>query len=346
MRGSRSAPFLRRRVDGVLLLDKPVGLSSNAALQQAKRRFRAEKAGHTGTLDPLASGLLPICFGEATKFAHMLLDADKTYVAMVHLGTTTTTGDAEGEVLQTRDVAVTRQEVEAVLARFIGRITQVPPRYAALKFQGRNYYEYAREGIEIPRFGREVVVRSMTLDRWTPPDLCLTIRCGKGTYVRALAEDIGSALGCGAHLAALRRIETGGLCLSASCTLETLAALSDDECDARLLSPDTLVAPLPRIDLEAREELPDATYRVYVADGFAGIALAIDGTLRPRRLTAAARATRRGAPREEWGSTGNCESKLAADNSTVDSSSSVTEAAAASDAAFDGIPAPVGSELL
>ena len=330
MCASRSAPLLRRRVNGVLLLDKPVGLSSNAVLQQAKRRFRAEKAGHTGTLDPLASGLLPICFGEATKFAQMLLDADKTYAATVRLGATTTTGDAEGEVSQTRDVAVTRQEIEAVLPRFIGRITQIPPRYAALKFQGRNYYEYAREGIEIPRPGREVVVHSMTLDAWTLPDACLTIRCGKGTYVRALAEDIGSALGCGAHLAALRRIETGGLRLSASCTLETLAGLSDEECDARLLSPDTLVTPLPRIDLEASEalrfaqgqglrraELPDATYRVYAADGFAGIALAIDGTLRPRRLTAAARATRREAPREAWGSTGNCESTLAADNSTV-----------------------------
>jgi len=301
MRGSRSAPLLRRRVDGVLLLDKPVGLSSNAALQQAKRRFRAEKAGHTGTLDPLASGLLPICFGEATKFAHMLHDADKTYVALVRLGATTTTGDAEGEVLQTRNVTVTRQDVEAVLPRFIGRTTQIPPRYAALKYQGRNYYEYAREGIEIPRPGREVVIYSMTLDACTPPDLSLTIRCGKGTYVRVLAEDIGLALGCGAHLAALRRIETGGLRLSASCTLETLAGLSDDECDARLLSPDTLVAALPRIDLEsvealrfaqgqavARTGLPDATYRVYTAEGFAGIAVATKGTVRPRRLTAGA----------------------------------------------------------
>jgi tRNA pseudouridine55 synthase len=298
MRAS-TGPLLRRRVDGVLLLDKPVGLSSNAALQQAKRRFRAEKAGHTGTLDPLASGLLPICFGEATKFAHMLLDADKTYAATVRLGTTTTTGDAEGDVLQKRDVTVTRQDVEAVLPRFIGSITQVPPRYAALKYRGRNYYEYAREGIEIPRPGREVSVRSMTLDAWTPPDLGLTIRCGKGTYVRVLAEDIGLALGCGAHLAALRRIETGGLCLSASCTLETLAAIRDEECDARLLPPDVLVAPLPRIDLEAiealhfaqgqavmRTGLPDATYRVYTADGFAGIALAVDGSVRPRRLTA------------------------------------------------------------
>jgi tRNA pseudouridine55 synthase len=298
MRGSRPAPLLRRRVDGVLLLDKPVGLSSNAALQQTKRRFRAEKAGHTGTLDPLASGLLPICFGEATKFAHMLLDADKTYAATVRLGTTTTTGDAEGEVLQTRDVAVTRQEVEAILPRFIGRITQIPPRHSALKYQGRNYYEYAREGVEIPRPGRGVVIHSMTLDAYASPDLSLTIRCGKGTYVRVLAEDIGLALGCGAHLAALRRLETGGLRLSASYTLETLAGLSDDECDARLLPPDALVAPLPRIDLEpfealrfvqgqsvARAGLPDATYRVYMAEGFVGIAVAAAGTVRPRRLT-------------------------------------------------------------
>jgi tRNA pseudouridine55 synthase len=204
-------------------------------------------------------------------------------------------------VLQTRNVAVTRQDVEAVLPRFIGRITQIPPRYAALKYQGRNYYEYAREGIEIPRRGREIVIHSMTLDAWTPPDLSLMIRCGKGTYVRVLAEDIGLALGCGAHLAALRRLETGGLRLSASCTLETLAGLSDDECDARLLPPDTLVAALPRIDLDpiealrfvqgqavARTGLPDATYRVYAAEGFAGIAVAIDGTVRPRRLTAGA----------------------------------------------------------
>jgi tRNA pseudouridine55 synthase len=301
MRTPRTAPLVRRRVDGVLLLDKPVGLSSNAALQQAKRRFRARKAGHTGTLDPLASGLLPICFGEATKFAHMLLDADKTYAAVVRFGTTTTTGDAEGEVLQKRDVAVTAQNIEAVLPRFVGRIMQVPPLYAALKYQGRNYYEYAREGVEIPRPQREVVVHSMTLDAWTPPDLALTIRCGKGTYVRVLAEDIGLALGCGAHLAALRRTETGGLRLSASCTLETLETMSEDECDARLLPPDTLVAPLPRIDLEANEALrfaqgqavaraglQNATYRVYAADDFAGVALAIDGTVRPRRVTAAA----------------------------------------------------------
>src|SRR3984893_14995123 len=237
MRGSRSGPLLRRRVDGVLLLDKPVGLSSNAGLQQAKTRCRAEKAGHTGTLDPLASGLLPICFGEATKFAHMLLDADKTYAAIVRLGTTTTTGDAEGEVLQTRNVTVTRQDVEAVLPRFIGRITQIPPRYAALKYQGRNYYEYAREGVEIPRRAREVVIHSMTPEAYALPDLSLTICCGKGTYVRVLAEDIGLALGCGAHLAALRRLETGGVGLWARRTPGVIGGVGGRGSGARPPSP-------------------------------------------------------------------------------------------------------------
>ena len=295
------APLARRRVDGVLLFDKPVGLSSNAALQQVKRLFRAEKAGHTGTLDPLASGLLPICFGEATKFAHMLLDADKIYDAIVRLGATTTTGDAEGEVLETREVSVGDRDLEAILPRFIGYLTQIPPRHAALKYQGRNYYEYAREGIEIPRPAREIVVSAMRVQAYTPPDIDLLIRCSKGTYVRVLAEDIGAALGCGAHLAGLRRLETGGLAISGSCTLETLASLSEGERDALLLPLDTLVAPLPRIDLEAgeamrfaqgqallRARLPDGIYSVYAADLFTGVALATDGTVRPRRLTVAA----------------------------------------------------------
>jgi tRNA pseudouridine55 synthase len=311
MRAPGTAPPPRRRVDGVLLLDKGVGLSSNAALQQVKRLFRAEKAGHTGTLDPLASGLLPICFGEATKFANMLLDADKTYVATVRLGVTTTTGDAEGEVLERRDARVTPEEVEAVLPRFVGRIAQVPPRHAALKYQGRNYYEYAREGVEIPRVARDVIVESLTLKEWALPDFDLLIRCGKGTYVRVLAEDIGSALGCGAHLSALRRLETGGLTLNASCTLEDLAAMSEEERDSRLLPCDTLVAALPRIDLDAveatrlaqgqpiaRATLRDASYRVYAEDAFAGIAAAIDGTLRARRLISSgvSKALPRGMP--------------------------------------------------
>src|SRR5262245_62141409 len=204
---------LRRRVDGVLLLDKPSGLSSNAALQRAKRPYRAEKAGHTGTLDPLASGLLPVCFGEATKFAQALLVADKRYRATVRFGASTSTGDADGEVLATCPVALSRGDVEAVLPRFIGRVSQVPPRHAALKHQGRKYYEYARKGIEIPRAAREIEIRELELRSWRAPDAELDIGCSKGTYVRALAEDIGAALGCGAHLAALRRTAAGGFVL-------------------------------------------------------------------------------------------------------------------------------------
>src|SRR4249920_288764 len=202
MRALRTAPLLRRRVDGVLLLDKPVGLSSNAALQQAKRRFRAEKAGHTGTLDPLASGLLPICFGEATKFAHMLLEGDKTYAATVRLNLTTTTGDAEGDPVDERPVHVSRRDIEGALARFVGPIAQIPPRHAALKYRGRNYYEYAREGIEIPRAARSVDVNAIELVDWAAPDAVLRVACSKGTYVRVLAEDIGRALGSCAHLVA------------------------------------------------------------------------------------------------------------------------------------------------
>jgi tRNA pseudouridine55 synthase len=193
----------RRAIDGVLLLDKAVGLSSNAALQRVRRLYRAEKAGHTGTLDPLASGLLPICFGEATKFAHMLLEGDKTYAATVRLGLTTTTGDAEGDPVDERPVQLSRGEIEGALARFVGSIAQIPPRHAALKYRGRNYYEYAREGIAIPRVAREVIIHELALERWSSPDIEISVRCGKGTYVRVLAEDLGAALGCGGHLAAL-----------------------------------------------------------------------------------------------------------------------------------------------
>ncbi len=167
----------------------------------------------------------------------MLLDADKTYAATVRLGVTTTTGDAEGEVLERRDVSVTRDEVEAILPRFIGRIAQIPPRHAALKHRGRNYYEYAREGVEIPRPARAVSVDSLTLGAWSAPDFDLVVRCGKGTYVRVLAEDIGAALGCGAHLSALRRTASGGLTLEAGFTLEELLSLSEEARDARLLHP-------------------------------------------------------------------------------------------------------------
>ncbi|MFI4953008.1 MAG: tRNA pseudouridine(55) synthase TruB [Burkholderiales bacterium] len=288
-----------RRIDGVLLLDKPVGLSSNAALQRVRRLYGAQKAGHTGTLDPLASGLLPICFGEATKFAHMLLEGDKVYAATVRLGTTTTTGDAEGVPVDVRPIDVSRRDIETMLPRFVGAISQVPPRHAALKYQGRNYYDYAREGIDIPRIAREVIVHELALDGWNPPDIALRVRCGKGTYVRVLAEDLGEALGCGAHLAALRRVASGGFAVDAALSLDALATLGDAGRDARLLPVDALVAPLPRLDLDAtagwrlvrgqavvRPDLADDDYRAYVADRFIGIVQARAAMVRPRRLLA------------------------------------------------------------
>jgi tRNA pseudouridine55 synthase len=297
MNAPRRAPT--RRVDGVLLLDKPIGLSSNAALQQAKRLYRAAKAGHTGTLDPLASGLLPICFGEATKFAHMLLDADKTYVATIRLGVTTTTGDADGSVVLERPIAASQAELKSLLPRFVGRIAQRPPAYAALKYQGRRYYEYARAGIEIPRAEREIVIAELTLDAWSAPEARLTVRCGKGTYVRVLAEDLGEALGCGAHLAALRRTAAGGFDLGAAVTLDALTTLADEARERRLLPADVLVAALPRLDLAPAEAagfrdgraivragVPDGAYRTYAGGGFVGVAHAAEGSVQPRRLVA------------------------------------------------------------
>jgi len=289
----------KRRIDGVLLLDKPRGLSSNAALQRAKRLYRAQKAGHTGTLDPLATGLLPICFGEATKFAQALLEADKTYIAVLRLGTTTTTGDAEGEVVATRPVTASRQELEGILQRFVGRIAQVPPRHSALKRDGRKYYEYARAGVEIARHPREVEIRELELLSWLSPDLELRVRCGKGTYIRALAEDIGAALGCGAHLIGLSRTGSGGFALADAVTLDDLQQRPEAALDAALLPVDALVAGLARLDLEdndavrmvqgqavVRPELVDGFVRVYTARGFAGVASVAGGIVRPRRLCA------------------------------------------------------------
>jgi len=299
---------LRRRVDGVLLLDKPLGLSSNAALQRAKRLFRAEKAGHTGTLDPLATGLLPICFGEATKFANLLLDADKTYAATLRLGVTTSTGDAEGDVLEERAVDLTREDLEAILPRFRGRIAQVPPRFSALKRDGRNYYEYARQGVEIPREAREVDIHALELTAWRVPEVELAVCCGKGTYIRALAEDLGAALGCGAHLSALRRTAAGDFQLAAAATFEALEALTEAQRDAALLPADSAVGRLARVDLEgpeaqrlqfgqslARPELADGVVRVYTAGTFAGVAEVREGILRARRMRAQEE-TRRARP--------------------------------------------------
>jgi tRNA pseudouridine55 synthase len=299
MTEAMSSARTKRRIDGVLLLDKPRGLSSNAALQRAKRLYRAQKAGHTGTLDPLATGLLPICFGEATKFAHLLLDADKTYLATLRLGTTTTTGDAEGRVLATRHVTVSREDLEAALPRFIGRIAQVPPRHSALKRNGRKYYEYAREGVEIERTAREVEIRAIELVSWRTPEVELSVRCGKGTYVRALAEDLGEALGCGAHLAALSRTAAGGFSLAEAIALDTLEHRAETERDTALLPVDVLVAGLSRLDLEgadairlgqgrpvARSGVADGLVRIYVAGAFAGVADVNNGIVQARRLIA------------------------------------------------------------
>jgi tRNA pseudouridine55 synthase len=241
----------RRSVHGVLLLDKPIGLSSNDALQQAKRLYRAEKAGHTGTLDPLATGLLPLCFGAATKFSQASLDADKTYRATLKLGLRTTTGDAEGEVTVRRDVQATRTDVEAACARFTGKITQIPPMHSALKRDGKALYEYARAGVEIEREARGVTIHSIRIvegvhDLWT-----IDVHCTKGTYIRTLAEDIGEALGCGAHLSALRRTGCGPLTLDSALTLEKLAAMDDAQRDAALHDTDSLLADRPFVRLES-----------------------------------------------------------------------------------------------
>jgi len=240
----------RRAVHGVLLLDKPLGLSSNDALQKAKRLYRAEKAGHTGTLDPLATGLLPLCFGAATKFSQISLDADKRYRATLKLGVKTSTADAEGEVLQTREVKLTREQVEAACQRFTGPISQIPPMHSALKRDGKALYEYARAGIEVEREARHITIHTIDIVGWQDDGLTIDVRCSKGTYIRTLAEDIGEALGCGAHLSALRRTGSGPLTLDGAFTLEQLAAMSEGERDERLLLADTLLADWPVVRLD------------------------------------------------------------------------------------------------
>ena len=232
MQGQRTR-VQRRPVHGVLLLDKPLGLSSNQALQKAKWLLRAEKAGHTGTLDPLATGALPLCFGAATKFSQLHLDADKTYETVVRLGVKTTTGDAEGEVIAIQPVACSPGQVVEVLDRFMGEIEQVPPMHSALKKDGKALYEYAREGVTIEREARRVTVYDldlldMQLDG-DAPSLRLRVRCSKGTYIRTLGEDIGEALGCGGHLSLLRRVATGPFMVNQCVTLDALQAMGESE---------------------------------------------------------------------------------------------------------------------
>jgi tRNA pseudouridine55 synthase len=250
-----ATPIPRRAVDGVLLLDKPSGITSNAALQTARRLLAARKAGHTGTLDPMASGLLPLTFGEAAKFSQMLLDADKTYEAGVKLGIQTDTGDAEGKALpaqpQPQPFTIDETQLRAALARFTGEIEQMPPMYSALKRDGKPLYEYARAGIEIERAPRRVTITELTLLAFQKDHLTLRVSCSKGTYIRSLATDIGAALGCGAHLDTLRRTRIGDFGLSGSVTLEAIEATAPAQRDALLAPTDALLKSFPKLALDA-----------------------------------------------------------------------------------------------
>ena len=293
----------RRPVHGVVLLDKPIGLSSNQALQKVKWLLRAEKAGHTGTLDPLATGVLPLCFGAATKFSQIHLDADKCYETTLRLGVRTSTADAEGEVIATRDVACSLGQVVEALDRFTGPISQLPPMHSALKKDGKALYEYARAGVEVERAPRNVTIHELELLGLqldgAEPWLRLRVSCSKGTYIRTLGEDIGEALGCGAHLASLRRVGTGEFELSRCITLEAIEAMSESERNRLLLPVDTLLAGHARVTLDEhnagrflsgmrrRGSWPDAGHVAVYADrptALLGSAQLKGGELIPGRL--------------------------------------------------------------
>lgn len=293
---------IKRAIDGILLLDKPLGLSSNQALQLAKRLFQAAKAGHTGSLDPLATGLLPICLGEATKFSHFLLDADKSYRALIRLGSTTTTGDAEGEIITTTAVSATPVALQAALQRLTGDIEQIPPMYSALKHEGKALYEYARAGQNIERPARRVSIYEIQLNSYAQGLVDITVSCSKGTYIRTLAEDVGRLLGCGAHLAGLRRLTTAHFSLDNALTLEQLDAMPMEMRDQALLPADAALAKLPKVELDADSAhyllqgqavwkagvVDDGPLRLYAGDVFLGMGeRSADGKIAPRRLLAA-----------------------------------------------------------
>ena len=295
----------RRAINGVLLLDKHADLSSNTAVGWAKRLFNAEKAGHTGTLDPFATGLLPICFGEAAKFARFMLDAEKAYRATLKLGQKSSTGDTEGDIIETRPVAVDSEKVHAALAKFIGPQTQIPPMYSALKQDGVPLYKLARQGLEVARAPRAINVLALTPVSLNGDELVIDTIVSKGTYIRVLSEDIGETLGCGAYLTALRRTATGGFGLGQSATLESLDAMTIEQRDAMLLPADSLALALPEIHLDATDAkalqngktpristgptlLVDfARYRCYDDKGaFLGVATASDCNAGAATLTA------------------------------------------------------------
>ena len=291
---------IKKNISGVLLLDKPLGFSSNQALQKVKWLFSAAKAGHTGTLDPLATGLLPICLGEATKFAQYVTDADKTYIATVKLGATTTTGDAEGEVLITAPVNVSAMQFDQACQQFIGEISQMPPMYSALKHQGKALYEYAREGVDIARQPRLIFISNIIVESFTTDIAQISVVCSKGTYIRTLAEDIGNKLGCGAHLIGLRRTETAGYLLQDAVTIEQLESLDAAQREALLLPADSAIENLPKVILDTDAafyllqgqavwqagKIADGELRLYDAQNkFLGLGfLQDDGKIAPKRL--------------------------------------------------------------
>jgi tRNA pseudouridine55 synthase len=289
---------ITRPLDGVLLFDKPLELSSNVAMQKVRRLFSAEKAGHTGTLDPLATGLLPICFGEATKFTITLLDADKRYRATIRLGRRTTTGDAEGEVIETRPVAVNEAQALAALTQFTGEIQQLPPMHSAIKHQGRPLYEYIRKGETVERELRTVFIHELKLERLQGDELEFSVLCSKGTYVRTLAEDISEVLGCGGHLIALRRTGIGAYSVDDACTLTQMEGMDGAQRDACLMPLDSLVQNLPRLELDEVQAnrlaqgqrlglgsaYPDGKWRLYAVGRFIGLGELEGGRLTPSRL--------------------------------------------------------------
>ena len=291
---------VKKNVNGVLLLDKPLGFSSNQALQKVKWLYSAAKAGHTGTLDPLATGLLPICLGEATKFAQYVTDANKTYFATIKLGATTTTGDAEGEVLTTAPVKVTFDQFQTVCQQFIGEISQVPPMYSALKHEGKALYEYARAGVDIERKARLITIKNIEVNALEGDIAQITVTCSKGTYIRTLAEDIGTMLGCGAHLIGLRRTEAAGYLLSQAVTIEQLETMLIEAREDLLLPVDSAIENLPKVILNSDAayylmqgqavwqagKLPSGDLRLYDEQNkFLGLGcLQDDGKIAPKRL--------------------------------------------------------------
>ncbi len=291
---------IKRAVHGVLLLDKPYGFSSNQALQKVKWLYQAEKAGHTGTLDPLATGVLPICFGEATKFAQYLTDENKTYIADIRFGVSTTTGDIEGEVIRQVDCHVSLADIEQVLPQFMGKISQVPPMYSALKVNGKPLYAYARDGVELTRAARQVTIHALRVLECADNHAKIEVCCSKGTYIRTLAEDIGNALQAGAHLTALRRTATATYQIAQAISIDALASMTETQRDALLLPVDTAIAALPKILLPEDAAyyfkqgnpvwmsgaIPHSELRIYSEAGlFLGVGLQQrDGRIAPKRV--------------------------------------------------------------